>query len=79
MVSPDTRSSYQARAGGPVFHAQLTALSPGPKPRHAARSVGAHDRIIAATALVAGWRVATSNVRHFENIAGLDVLGIDLA
>lgn len=38
--------------------------------------VGAHDRLVAATAITAGWRVGTANVRHFERIPGLDVLVI---
>jgi tRNA(fMet)-specific endonuclease VapC len=40
--------------------------------------VGAHGRIVAATAMAAGWRVATANVRHFDRIPGLTVLGLDL-
>jgi tRNA(fMet)-specific endonuclease VapC len=40
----------------------------------AGRQVGAHDQIIAATALAAGWRVATANSREFERIAGVEVL-----
>ena len=40
--------------------------------------VGAHDRIVAATAIAAGWRVATANVRHFERVPGLDVVNIKL-
>lgn len=40
--------------------------------------VGAHDRIVAATAIAAGWRVATANVRHFERVPGLDVIDIEL-
>lgn len=39
--------------------------------------VGAHDRIVAATAIAAGWRVATANVRHFERVPGLDVISIE--
>ncbi|MGI8608558.1 MAG: PIN domain-containing protein [Candidatus Dormibacteria bacterium] len=35
--------------------------------------IGAHDRIVAATAIASGWRVATSNLRHFEKVAGLVV------
>ena len=35
---------------------------------------GAHDRLIAATALSLGWSVATANVRHFERIPGLDLV-----
>jgi tRNA(fMet)-specific endonuclease VapC len=38
--------------------------------------VGPHDRLVAATAITAGWRVATANVKHFERIPGLDVLAI---
>jgi tRNA(fMet)-specific endonuclease VapC len=41
--------------------------------------VGAHDRIVAATAISAGWRVGSANTRHFERIAGLDVTPISLA
>lgn len=41
--------------------------------------VGAHDRLVAATAISAGWRVATANVRHFRRIRGLDVLPVRLA
>lgn len=38
--------------------------------------VGAHDRIVAATAISIGWRVATANVRHFERVPGLDVVEV---
>lgn len=38
--------------------------------------VGAHDRLVAATAITAGWRVGTANVKHFERIPGLDVVAI---
>ncbi len=44
----------------------------------AGHDIGAHDRIVAATAMVAGWRVATANVRHFDRIAGLAVLQLSL-
>jgi predicted nucleic acid-binding protein len=40
--------------------------------------VGAHDRIVAATAMAAGWRVGTANMRHFGRIPGLDVALITL-
>jgi tRNA(fMet)-specific endonuclease VapC len=40
--------------------------------------VGAHDRIVAATAVSVGWRIGTANVRHFERIPGLDVTLISL-
>jgi tRNA(fMet)-specific endonuclease VapC len=42
----------------------------------AGQNVGAHDRIVAATAVTAGWRVGTANLRHFDRIAGLDVLPV---
>jgi tRNA(fMet)-specific endonuclease VapC len=40
--------------------------------------VGAHDRIVAATAMAAGWRVGTANIRHFGRIPGLDATLISL-
>lgn len=40
--------------------------------------VGAHDRIVAATAISAGWRVGTANMRHFSRIPGLDASLISL-
>lgn len=42
----------------------------------AGTNVGPHDRIIAATAISLGWRVATANVRHFERIPGLEVVEV---
>jgi tRNA(fMet)-specific endonuclease VapC len=39
----------------------------------AGSDVGAHDRIVAATAISSGWSVATSNLRHFHRIPGLQV------
>ena len=42
----------------------------------AGQDVGAHDRLVAATAITAGWRVGTANLRHFDRIAGLDVLTV---
>ena len=41
--------------------------------------VGPHDRIVAASALAMGWRVATGNVRHFERIPGLEVVSIEFS
>lgn len=41
--------------------------------------IGPHDRLVAATAIARGWRVATANVRHFDRVAGLQTIGIDLA
>lgn len=38
--------------------------------------VGAHDRLVAATAITAGWRVGTANIKHFERIPELDILAI---
>jgi tRNA(fMet)-specific endonuclease VapC len=40
----------------------------------AGRHVGPHDRLVAATAISLGWRVATGNMRHFRRIAGLEVI-----
>lgn len=40
--------------------------------------VGAHDRIVAATAVSVGWRVGTANTRHFERVPGLSVTPIAL-
>jgi tRNA(fMet)-specific endonuclease VapC len=40
--------------------------------------VGAHDRLVAATAIAAGWRVGTANTRHFGRIPGLDVMVITM-
>lgn len=55
-------------------HARLwSALAEG------GTDVGAHDRIVAATAPSAGWRVATANIRHFSRIATLDVVVVQLA
>jgi tRNA(fMet)-specific endonuclease VapC len=45
----------------------------------AGADIGAHDRLVAATAIAAGWRVGTANIRHFERVPGLDVVGISLA
>jgi len=42
----------------------------------AGRRVGAHDRLVAATAITNGWRVGTANLRHFDRIVGLDILTI---
>ncbi|HET9898460.1 MAG TPA: PIN domain-containing protein [Streptosporangiaceae bacterium] len=40
--------------------------------------IGAHDRLVAATAITTGWKVATANVRHFDRIRGLDVTPVSL-
>lgn len=40
--------------------------------------VGAHDRLIAATAMSAGWQVATANIRHFNRVPRLDVTVVQM-
>ena len=40
--------------------------------------VQAHDRIVAATAISAGWRVGSANTCQFSRIPGLDVTLISL-
>ncbi len=40
--------------------------------------VGAHDRLVAATAVSVGWRVGTGNIRHFDRIPGLEVAPVQL-
>ncbi len=42
----------------------------------AGQDVGAHDRLVAATAITAGWRIGTANLRHFDRIVGLDILTV---
>ncbi|HEY4812663.1 MAG TPA: PIN domain-containing protein [Solirubrobacteraceae bacterium] len=44
----------------------------------AGAEVGAHDRLVAATAMSAGWRVGTANVRHFERVCGLEIAPVHL-
>lgn len=44
----------------------------------AGNDIGAHDRIVAATAIAAGWRVGTANMRHFGRVPGLDARAISL-
>jgi tRNA(fMet)-specific endonuclease VapC len=41
--------------------------------------VGAHDRLVAATAMSSGWRVGTADLRHFNRIPGLDLMPLQLA
>ncbi len=41
--------------------------------------VGAHDRLVAATAMAAGWRVGTANIRHFKRIPGLEMTHLRMA
>jgi tRNA(fMet)-specific endonuclease VapC len=88
-----TRASDEHRARREAFvEALLTAFPSLPFDLLAARTharmwagiaaagtdVGAHDRIVAATAVSIGWRVATANTRHFERIPGLSVTAIAL-
>lgn len=40
--------------------------------------VGAHDRIVAATAIASGWRVGSTNTRHFNRIPALEIAPISL-
>lgn len=44
----------------------------------AGTDIGPHDRLVAATAIAAGWRVATANTRHFAPVPGLKVVAISL-
>ena len=44
----------------------------------AGAEVGAHDRLVAATAMSAGWQVGTANVRHFERVSGLEIVPVHL-
>jgi tRNA(fMet)-specific endonuclease VapC len=88
------RASAEHRARREAFvEAVLAAFPPLPFGLLAARAhariwaelagtgqdVGAHDRLVAATAIAAGWRIGTANTRHFDRIDGLDVLAISLA
>ena len=41
--------------------------------------IGPHDRLVAATAISAGWRVGTANLRHFDRVRGLSVVEVRLA
>lgn len=45
----------------------------------AGQDVGAHDRLVAATAMAAGWRVGTANLRHLDHIPGLELVAVTLA
>lgn len=40
----------------------------------AGADVGPHDRIVAATALARGWRVATANRKHYDRIPSLELV-----
>jgi tRNA(fMet)-specific endonuclease VapC len=41
--------------------------------------IGAHDRIVAATALSIGWQLASASARHFQRVPGLSVKTFSLA
>lgn len=88
------RATPEHRARREAFvEAVLTALPPIPFNLVAARAharlwaqlaskgtdVGAHDRLVAATAITVGWRVGTANIRHFGRVPGLDVVAVSLA
>lgn len=88
------RASPEHRARREVFvEAVLAAFPPVPFGLLAARAhariwaelaatgqdVGAHDRLVAATAVMGGWRLGTANTRHFGRIDGLDILAITFA
>jgi tRNA(fMet)-specific endonuclease VapC len=88
------RASREHRARREAFvETVLTAFPPLPFGLLAARAhariraelatagqdVGAHDRLVAATAVSAGWRVGTANARHFDHIPGLDILAMSFA
>jgi tRNA(fMet)-specific endonuclease VapC len=88
------RASNEHRARREAFvEAVLAAFPPLPFDLLCARSharlwanlastgndIGPHDRLVAATAITAGWRIGTANVRHFERVPGLDLLTITLA
>ena len=85
------RAAPQHRARREAFvEAVLTGFPPLPFDLLAARAharlwaelaaagidIGAHDRLVAATAITAGWRVGTANLRHFERIPALDIIPI---
>lgn len=88
------RATPEHRARREAFvEAVLTAIPPVPFDLVAARAharlwahlvsagtdIGAHDRLVAATAITAGWRVGTANIRHFDRIPGLEVVPLSLA
>jgi predicted nucleic acid-binding protein len=84
-ASPEHRAQREAFVEG-----VLVAFPPFPFDLPAARAharlwarlvssgldVRAHDRLVAATAIAAGWRVGTASLKHFERVPGLDVLAI---
>jgi hypothetical protein len=89
IVHPDDAAPSPAavRRGRPLREAlTLLAAAALPDPGFAddmeavladvGQDTGAHDRVVAATAIAAGWRVGTANLRHFDRIAGLDVLAV---
>lgn len=88
------RATPEHRARREAFvEAVLTALPPIPFDLVTARAharlwahlasagkdVGAHDRLVAATAISVGWRVGTANIRHFNHVPGLEMVAVSLA
>ena len=88
------RADHTRRLGREAFvEAVIVAFPPLPFDLRCARAharlwadlaasgidVSPHDRLVAATAVATGWRVATANVRHFERIVGVQVLQPNLA
>ena len=59
-----------------VDHVEIPSTDVRPRP-HTQPNGSVRFRT-AATAIAAGWRVATANVRHFEHVPGLDVVDIKL-
>ena len=53
-------------------HARIVAVLAGQ-----GRLIGAHDLLIAATALSHGFAVLTANVGEFDRVPGLEVLALD--
>jgi tRNA(fMet)-specific endonuclease VapC len=88
------RADREHRARRDAFvEGLLTAFPPLPFDLLAARSharlwaelaaagadVGPHDRLVAATAIAAGWRVGTANTRHFAPVRDLELVAISLS
>lgn len=44
----------------------------------AGTDIGAHDRIVAATAVSIGWSIGTANTTHFARVPGLNVTSVTL-
>jgi tRNA(fMet)-specific endonuclease VapC len=89
LLHGEHRASPQHRARrGAFVEAVLMAFPPLPFDLLCARAharlwaqlaasgsdIGPRDRLVAATAIASGWRVATANVRDFERVTGLHVI-----